>query len=362
MSLIPFLFAITISFFLVVISIPAVIRVARKKHLYDYNDGRKIHTQIVPALGGVAIYYGFVISTILATGNSSFDEIKFLIASITFVFFIGLKDDLIVVSNKKKFVVQVFAVLLIIFMTNLHLTNFHGFLGLYKVNYTLGILATLFIMLLTINAYNLIDGIDGLASGLAIMAAAIFGIFFITAGDIPYAVLSFSLVGSLSGFFFYNVFGSTNKLFMGDAGSLITGMVVSALIVRFNEIDASTQIPVWAQNSPALSFAIVLVPLVDTVRVFSIRLINGKSPFAPDTNHVHHRLLLICKKHAMITLIILFANILFIAFAIWMNAFSVNINIQFPVLITSALFVSAIPAIIIKYRGKNGKRMEFPVS
>lgn len=353
MSYIYFILAIVLAFTLVAICIPAIIKVSIKKSLFDSIDERKVHKQLTPALGGVAIFIGFIVSTIISTNGYSFDGLKYIIASIILMFFIGLKDDLITVSNRKKFVVQVFAALLLIFLANVRIVNFHGFLGLYTVDYFTGTLATLFLMILTINAYNLIDGVDGLASGLAIMAAFTFGLFFVLAGEFQYSVMSFALVGSLLCFFIYNVFGTTNKIFMGDTGSLVIGLIMSAILVRFNQVDSSPSLPLFLQNAPAVSFAIVIVPLIDTLRVFAIRIKQGKSPFAPDTNHVHHRLLRLFGNHLKVTLTIVFANGIIVAIALSLNYLSMNINLQFLILIVLALIVSYIPAVIINRREKH---------
>jgi UDP-GlcNAc:undecaprenyl-phosphate GlcNAc-1-phosphate transferase len=352
-----FILAIILSFILVVICIPPIVRVASAKKLFDQNDDRKIHKTVVPALGGVAIFIGFVISTIVSTNGFSFDELKYIIAAIIFLFFIGLKDDLITVSNRKKFVIQVFAALLLVFMANIRLTNFHGFLGLHEVNYTLGALSSIFLILLTINAYNLIDGIDGLASGLAIMAALFFGVFFVFAKEYVFAIMSFALTGSLIGFFIYNVFGTTNKIFMGDTGSLVIGLALSAILVRFNEIDSSSALPLLLQETPALSFAIVFIPLMDTIRVFTIRIVYRKSPFAPDTNHVHHRLLRIFNNHLKVTLTIVTANILLIGIALALCNHSINIHLQFLIISALGLFAMYLPAHILKRRGRTPNKV-----
>ncbi|NQU51813.1 MAG: undecaprenyl/decaprenyl-phosphate alpha-N-acetylglucosaminyl 1-phosphate transferase [Bacteroidetes bacterium] len=359
MSHLYFILSIVLAFLLVVISIPAIVRISVKKHLFEKIDDRKIHKYLVPTLGGIAIFLGFILSTIISTNGYSFDELKYIIASIIFVFFIGLKDDLIIVSNRKKFVIQVFAALLLIFLGNIRLTNFHGFLGLHNVNFFIGSLTTLFLMVLTINAYNLIDGIDGLASGLAMVAAFTFGVWFVLAKEFEYAVMSFALVGSLLGFFIYNVFGTTNKIFMGDAGSLVIGLTMSALLVRYNQIDSSPQLPIYLQEAPAVSFAIVLVPLIDTLRVFAIRIKQGKSPFAPDTNHVHHRLLRLFGNHLKVTLTIVFVNGIFVVIAVGLNYLSINIHQQFLILIILALIVSYIPAVLIKRRNESLKTLVY---
>ncbi len=351
--------AIALAFLLVVISIPVIVTISHEKHLFDQIDERKIHKHKIPALGGVAIFIGFIVSTIIATNGQSFDELRFIIAAIILLFFIGLKDDLITVSNYKKFIIQVFAALLLIFLGNIRLSNFHGFLGLYEVGYFLSFSSTLFVMILTINAYNLIDGIDGLASGLGLMGAATFGVCFLMADEMQYAILSFALVGSLLGFFIYNVFGVKNKIFMGDTGSLVIGITMAAILIKFNQFDSSTALPQVLQNAPALSFAVVIIPLVDTLRVFAIRMKHRKSPFAPDTNHVHHRLLRLFGSHIKVTKTILIVNGLFFLVALTLNYYSLNINLQFLILILLALFVSYIPFVMIKNRKKNPNKEIF---
>src|SRR5680860_30651 len=140
------------------------------------------------------------------------------------MFFTGLKDDILEISAKKKLVVQIVAAGILITLGDVRFTNLHGILGIHEINYFAGIICTLFVILLIINAYNLIDGIDGLASGLAIVSGTVFGVWFYLAGHIQFSILSFALVGSLSGFFLFNVFGHKNKLFMGDNGSLVIGL------------------------------------------------------------------------------------------------------------------------------------------
>lgn len=354
-----YLLSIVLAFILAVVCIPSIVSISVKKHLFEEFNERTVHKKVVPSLGGIAIFIGFIVSVILSSNSHSLDEIKYIIASIFLMFFIGLKDDLITVSNRKKFIIQVFAALLLIFLGNIRLTHFHGFLGLHEVDVYTGSLATLFLMILTINAYNLIDGIDGLASGLAILGALVFGVLFVIANEFEYAIMSFALVGSLIGFFIYNVFGTENKIFMGDTGSLVIGLTISALLVKFNEIDSSPNLHAALQKGPTLSFAIVLVPLIDTLRVFSIRIKRGKSPFAPDTNHVHHRLLRLFGNHLKVSITIILVNIVFILIALALNYTSLNIHIVFLIIIALALFASYIPAILIKKRQTDSNKVVY---
>lgn len=353
MELILTIGAFIIAFLLVMISVPPIIRVAQAKHLFEPFDERKIHTKIVPPLGGVAIFIGFTLSSIIATYGLSFDSLKYIIASVIIMFFIGLKDDLLIISANKKLMVQIFAAVILITLGNVRFTNLHGILGSHEIGYVTSLILSIFTMVVIINAFNLIDGIDGLASGLAILAATVFGIWFFFAGQIQFAILSFALVGSLSGFFLYNVFGNKNKLFMGDTGSLIIGLVVSTLVVKFNEFNIDQSLPYAVNAAPVVSFAVIIIPLVDILRVMSIRIGTKKSPFTPDNNHVHHRLLELIPNHFKVTMIIIASNILLITFAFLLS--DVNVNLQFLLVLLLGILFSLTPSVILKFKSSRIK-------
>ncbi len=332
------------------ISIPLIINKANAKHLFEPFETRKIHTTTVPPMGGVAIFIGFTISSIIATDGISFDALKYIIASVIIMFFIGLKDDLMDISARKKLMVQIFAAVILITLGNVRFTYLHGVLGTNAIGFGASLVLSIFAMVVIINAFNLIDGIDGLASGLAILAAAAFGSWFFIAGHIQFAILSFAMVGSLVGFFIYNVFGRRNKLFMGDTGSLIIGLVISALVVKFNEFNIDKTVPYAITAAPAVSFAIIIVPLIDTLRVMTIRISNKKSPFSADQNHIHHRLLKLVKSHFKVTLIIIAANAFIIAFALLLNHLSLNVNLQFILVFLLGAVISLIPSVVLKLK------------
>ncbi len=350
MELILTISAFLLGFILVMISVPSILKVARAKHLFEPFEERKIHTKIVPPLGGVAIFIGFTISSIIATDGLSFDGLKYIIASVILMFFIGLKDDLLNISARKKLVIQIFAAIILITLANVRFTNLQGILGTHEIGFFPSFTITLFAMVVIINAFNLIDGIDGLASGLAMMSATVFGTWFFIAGHYQFAIMSFALVGSLAGFFLYNVFGRSNKLFMGDTGSLIIGLVISTLVIKFNEFNIIKTTPFAIGGAPAVSFAIIIVPLIDTLRVMSIRISQRKSPFTADNNHIHHRLLLLVSSHFKVTLIIIGANVVIIAIAIFLNRIGLNRNLQFVVIFLTGIIFSFIPSILLKIK------------
>lgn len=345
--------AFTLGFSIVILSIPAVLRVAREKKLYDSFDERKIHTEAIPPLGGVGIFIGFVLSTIIATDGYTFQSLKYIIAAVILMFFIGLKDDLLNISARKKFGVQLFAAIILITLGDFHLSNLHGLFGFYEINYAVGTVIALFVMVAIINAFNLIDGIDGLASGLGILASFVFGTWFFMAGHIRFAIMSYALTGSLIGFFLFNVFGKRNKLFMGDTGSLVIGMIISALVIKFNELNIAKLAPYAIGAAPAVSFAIVIVPLIDTLRVITIRLSNGKSPFSPDKNHIHHRLLELVPNHLSVTLIIIGANVFMIGLALLFNNISFNINLQFLLIFAIGTLLSFVPSKLVQLKTRS---------
>ncbi len=345
--------AALIGFTLVMIAIPPILRVARAKKLFEPFNERKIHSGTIPSLGGVAIFFGFVLSTIIATDSYTFDSLKYIIASVMLMFFIGLKDDLLEISARKKFVAQLFASVLLISLGNVRFTNLHGILGIYDIHYFVSIFISAFVMIAIINAFNLIDGIDGLASGLAILSSLIFGTCFFLTNEIQFSIMSFALAGSLSGFFLYNVFGKRNKLFMGDTGSLIIGLVISTLVIKFNEFNIVKTDPISVYNAPAVSFAIIVVPLIDTMRVMTIRILQKKSPFSPDKNHIHHRLLELVPTHLRVTLILMISTIFITGLTILIDNLKINVTIGFLLIFSIGIVLSYVPSILAKRKKDN---------
>ncbi|MEJ7682105.1 MAG: MraY family glycosyltransferase [Segetibacter sp.] len=187
-------------------------------------------------------------------------------------FFLGIKDDIIIISPVKKFIGQLIAAAILVYKAKLVISNMDGLLGIYQINTVCSYLLTVFALVVIINAFNLIDGVDGLAGSLGLISSLVFGIFFLINQNIPYAVLAFTFAGSLVAFLIYNFHPA--RIFMGDTGSLMIGLVNSILVIKFIETGSSYSVyPVTA--SPAIGFGILLLPLMDTLRVFSIRIMNG---------------------------------------------------------------------------------------
>jgi UDP-N-acetylmuramyl pentapeptide phosphotransferase/UDP-N-acetylglucosamine-1-phosphate transferase len=355
MELFRILFACFIGFILVIIVIPPIIKVGKHKRLFDHINERKIHTKIVPPLGGVAIFIGFTISTILANYQTHNESQIYLLAAVIVIFFTGLKDDLIEISPSKKIVLQIVAALIIVILGDFRFTNLHGILGIHEINFGLGIIISLFTIIVISNAFNLLDGVDGLASGLAISSSVILGIWFAQSGYVSYSIYSFSLVGCLAGFFIYNVFGDGNKLFLGDTGSLIIGLLISVLIIKFNELNIAHHQLYQINSAPALSFSIIIIPLVDTIRVMAIRIKQKKSPFLADNNHIHHKIYQFTKSHIAITIILIISNVTLFLFSLYLSYIIMNINLLFLIILFTALIFSFMPDLFIQIRDKKKK-------
>jgi UDP-GlcNAc:undecaprenyl-phosphate/decaprenyl-phosphate GlcNAc-1-phosphate transferase len=305
-----------VSFFIVLISIPSIVTVAQMKRLYDEPGRRKSHHRAIPNLGGVAIFAGIMIALGLFADFAKAFEFRLLIVSMVVIFFIGIKDDILIIAPYKKLIGEIIATLVMVLIGDMRLTSLHGFMGVNELPYILSVLLTCFVFVVIINGFNLIDGIDGLASGIGILISVFFGIWFFLVGNIQYAILAVTVTGALLAFFRFNVYGKQNKIFMGDTGSLLLGLFMSVIVVKFNETNAGYYGPFAIRAAPAVSFGILIVPLFDTLRVFIIRLARKQSPFRPDKNHVHHLLLKLGYTHIGATLRIVSVNILFIGIAL----------------------------------------------
>ena len=336
-----FILALIISLY----AVPIVIRVAQALKLLDNPNERSAAENPIPTLGGIAIFLSFVFTTTVALSRNELPELIYIITASILMFFVGLKDDILTLSPKKKLTAQLIAAGIIIFLAKIKFTNLHGFLGIEAIGFVPGVILTFFVIIVIINAFNLMDGIDGLAAGLSMMAAAVFGSWFYISGHYDYAILSISLVGAIAGFFYFNLYGKKNKIFMGDTGSLVLGTIMAVIVIRFNEFNIDQTQPFAIASTPAVSFGILIYPLADTIRVFIIRIIQFKSPFTADKNHLHHRLLTLGLSHKKATYTIIGTNILFLIPVFALHQFGIIKLMGFIFLSCSILFM--IPAFFI---------------
>jgi len=292
--------------------IPSLIAVAKDKKLFDEPNDRTSHTTSVPTLGGVAFYVAIVFSLTFWTRFDSGSIIQYVISAMTIVTFIGLKDDLLGVEAFQKLVGQMFASIVLVIWGNIRITSFYGIFGLYELPYIISVLFTIFTILVIVNSFNLIDGINGLSASVAIVSSLVFGIWFYSIDEnSEMAILAFTLIGALVSFLRYNL--SPSKIFMGDTGSLLIGIITSVLAIKMIELNGHTDSPFIFQSGPALVMGIIAYPLFDLLRSFSIRIAKGHSPFRPDRNHIHHLLLDCGLSHDVATVVIVLFNLMIIS-------------------------------------------------
>lgn len=336
------------SLLIALLSIPSVIVIARKLELYDVPGERKMHSQKTPLLGGLAIFASTLLGFIFWAAPYFERFHLFILAALLILFFIGLRDDILPVKPVIKIFGQLIAAFLVIAFCDLRITGLHGLFGIHTVSVFTGSIVTLFVILFIINAFNLIDGLDGLAASLGLLASLSFGILFFNYQDMFMAVLSFTLAGALLGFLFYNFHPA--KIFMGDTGSMTVGFVLSLLAIRFVELNKSTGLEqVFDHRSaPVFVLAVLIIPVMDAIRVFMLRLLKRRSPFSADRLHIHHQLLRLGFGQKQTAVSILALNMTYILFA-WLFRNSDSGSV-FYIFIISSLAILELPHLILNKR------------
>ncbi|WP_299160548.1 MraY family glycosyltransferase [uncultured Eudoraea sp.] len=322
--------------------IPVIIHTVRSKNLMDEPGDRSAHSTKTPTLGGVGMFVAFAVSLILfgiLAGLERPDLVKLLslVLATIILIFLGIKDDLIALAARKKFLGQLISTGIVIFLTDVRITSFEGLLGIGELPYLVSVLFTVFVFILVINSFNLIDGIDGLAGTISIITSLSFGLFFLLNRDFLMVLVSFSLIGAIGAFLRYNLSG-TRKLFMGDSGSMVIGYLLAYQGIRFLELNLSASSTFTISNGPILLLAILSFPLLDTLRIFIIRARERRSPFDADQNHIHHRLLERGLSHKQATILLAIVNILVIELAVLLKDLEINVQLVAVTLLGSLLY------------------------
>lgn len=351
------------AFFVVIVTTPSLIKVAKMKHLVDVpGDDRKLHFRRVPTIGGIIIFASILFSfTLWIPINPYLDpevlsmrgnEIKYLTSALIILFFIGIKDDIIGVSPVKKLISLALVGFILVVMGDFRITSFDGLLGLYEIPYWASVLLTFFVYIVIVNAFNLIDGIDGLAASEGFLIGIFFGVWFILNDQMTIALLSFTLSGAMLGFLFFNF--SPAKIFMGDSGSMTIGAITSMLAIWLISSDNSEMIsPLNEMKTPLVAMTILAYPLTDTLRVFTLRLFKGISPFSADKNHIHHRLLENGMNHRQVVYSLLIFNIFMVSIAL----FTAHLNPNLSLVILSVSDILLI-TLILRIKTKRGSTVK----
>lgn len=335
------------AFILVYMAIPSIINIAKVKQLYDVPDARKSHEEVVPTLGGVAIFAGVIFSIIMWTPFDVFGDLQYILCAIIIIFLVGAKDDILPMSPYKKLMGQILACFILVFKAQVKLTSLYGIFGVYAIPEVIALVFSMFTILVIINAFNLIDGINGLSGSLATMISLSLGTWFFLIDRTELAIIAYSLAGACIAFLKYNI--TPARIFMGDTGSMLIGIVSAILVIEFIEVHSEIQNSPYAFKAvPAVAVGILILPLFDTLRVFIVRIFRGKSPLHPDRSHIHHLLLDSGLTHMQATSVLVAVNLMFILFVVYFQDLG-NLSLLIVILILATV-LTAIPYVISQNR------------
>jgi UDP-GlcNAc:undecaprenyl-phosphate GlcNAc-1-phosphate transferase len=305
------------SFVIAFLIVPVIIKYSLQKNLVDVPGRRKIHKKVTPSMGGIAIFIGFFISTLIWTDiQEDWGHIKFILVALFVIFFIGVRDDLVPLRAMVKLMGQLMAASLLIFLFDLRIKTFFGLFGIYELPDIISYLITYLTIIVITNSFNLIDGLDGLAGTIAIVALLAFGVWFFLIGDRVFSILAFSMLGAIFAFLIFN--WEPSEVFMGDTGALVIGMMLAILSIHFINTNYSlpAMTPYKFNASIGTAACIIIIPLVDTLRIVILRLSKKQSPFHPDKSHVHHAIMRLGMRHSQTTLILAAVHVFYIALAL----------------------------------------------
>lgn len=337
------LIAFLVALFVTALIHPRVVRFAQRRNIVDNPNARKLQRNPVPVLGGVAVFFGLVSGLCVSGIFVNVNDLLPIIVAMSMMLCVGVVDDFSELSPWLRFVIEIAVVVMLIFTTNISLNNLHGLWGFYDLPMWLSVPLTVFAVVGMINAINLIDGVDGLSSGFCMIASLAFGALFLIAGNPAMALVTAITLGALMPFFFHNVFGNKSKMFIGDGGSLMMGVVMSAYVVSVIAVrgEMLDHIP-EGMGLVAFTMAVMAVPVFDTLRVMAMRILRCASPFHPDKTHLHHLFIDLGFSHIATTLSVLSLNLL-VMLAWWISYMAgATVDVQFYVVILSSLLVTAV--------------------
>lgn len=297
------LVAFFISLLISLIVVPEVIRNFIKNEVYDIPGGRKVHGSKTPSLGGIGIFVALAVTTLFFVPSSSLVDIRYLMLALILIFFMGVRDDLIGLSPNNKLIIQLLASIVVVGFGKYQLSSLYGLLPFPELPDWAEVVLTTFVLIVMTNAFNLIDGINGLAGGVALTILIALGTYFYFVHEVKLAVLCASGAGGVLGFLRYN--WNEARVFMGDTGSMVLGFLITLMLISFLNVNESLdESSMFKVSSPvSICLALVIYPVFDTTRIVVVRLKNGKSPFKSDKKHIHHILLRTGASHQKIAVI-----------------------------------------------------------
>jgi len=337
-----------------------VLHIAKEKGLVDNPNARKLQKVPIPVVGGIAVFFGVAMGllagyTVGGIVGAQFNTLMMpVLAAMVVMLYTGAMDDIVGLTPKSRFVIEIITVLGLIFASGGCIDTFHGFWGVGSFSWWLAVPLTVFAGVGIINAVNMIDGVNGLSSTLCIVCNLLYGLVFMRASDVSNAVLAFSTAAALLPFMIHNVFGLRSRMFIGDAGTMVMGLLMTWFTMCLLRSDSSVVYYDTAENVNLIAFALAVlcVPVFDTIRVMTMRILHKKSPFHPDKTHLHHVFVNVGASHFIITITEII--IMIVVMLIWMLsvALGASINWQLYIVVIASMLLVWGTYVFIDYHAK----------
>ena len=335
-----------------------ILRIAILKNIVDNPNHRKIQRAPVPVLGGIAVFFGIVVSITLTAVFYDATSLFAILGVMVVMLYIGVMDDILSLSPSIRFMIESVVVLVLIFSNDYSINNFHGLWGVGEISMWISVPLTIVACVGILNAINMIDGVNGLLSGYCIVSCSLFAAAFIWADDRDAASLALISIGALVPFFFHNVFGKKSKMFIGDGGALLMGTIISTFVIGV----LNSNSPLAEKVAPTFglipfTLAVLSIPVFDTLRVIFSRLFRGDSPFQPDKTHMHHLLFDLGFSHIGITLFEILSNLMVVL--LWWLSYKLgaSIEVQLYVVVTLALMVTVGFYELVRFSAKRDTKL-----
>jgi UDP-N-acetylmuramyl pentapeptide phosphotransferase/UDP-N-acetylglucosamine-1-phosphate transferase len=340
---------------------PKILKIAIMKDLVDNPDVRKLQRSPVPVIGGIAVFFGIVIGLCSSQIMFNSPNVFMLISAMLIMLYVGTIDDILDLTPTIRFVIEILIVMWLMYINRSSINCFWGLWGVDIISNWISVPLTIFATVGIINAINLIDGVNGLSSGYCFMASTIFAIIFYATGNTVMTILAASAAGAIVPFFLHNVFGYRTRMFIGDGGTLVFGTMMSMFVISILDTNlSSTSMMLKGVGLIPFTIAVLSIPVFDTVRVMSTRILHKKSPFNPDKTHLHHMFIDLGFSHIGTTISILCLN--FIIIASWFVAYKLGASIEtqlYIVLALGVIFAFGFYNFSKRQIEKNGKMLRF---
>ena len=306
---------------------PKILKIAILKNIVDNPDARKLQRNPVPVMGGIAVFFGIAIG--LCSSQAMFNSANtfMLISAMLIMLYIGTIDDIINLSPRTRFLIEIMVISWLMYASKSSINCFWGLWGISTIPQWLSYALTIFAAVGIINAINLIDGVNGLSSGFCFMASVLFAIFFYITGNQTMTTLALSAAGAIIPFFLHNVFGQSSRMFIGDGGTLVIGTMMAMFVMNILGVNSGCSLlAAIGVGLIPFTLAVLSIPVFDTLRVMSTRILNKKSPFSPDKTHLHHMFIDLGFSHIGTTISILSLNFLIVA--AWFISYKMEASIE----------------------------------